>query len=195
MKTALMVAIGLAAIGCGGKATDATSPGARDFGQEHAIGSAAHHDLATPADGDSGHHGEMGQVGQKGQMGQMNEISPPLAKFHDTLAPRWHAKHGPQRIADTCGAMAQFHADADALAASTPPSGADTTAWAGGGKQLTASVAALDAACHASDAAAFEQAFARVHRDFHAMMEAAGGHEVDESHERHDSHDEHAHKE
>jgi hypothetical protein len=171
MKTALMVAIGLAAIGCGSKATDAASPGARGFGQDHAVPPAGHHDTAKPADGEADHHGHM------------EKMSPLLAKFHDTLAPRWHAEHGPQRIADTCGAMAQFHADADALAASPPPSGADAAAWASGGKQLTESVAALDAACHANDAAAFEPAFARVHHDFHGMMEAVGGHERHEDHE------------
>ncbi len=126
---------------------------------------------------------DMDQDGQKHEVGHKGEMAmpPQLAKFHDTLAPRWHAAHGPQRMADTCAAMSQFQADAEALASSQPPSGGDAAAWSTGGKQLTAAVSALDATCKASDAAAFEPAFERVHEAFHGVMAAAGG--------KHDEHD------
>jgi hypothetical protein len=161
MKTALMIAIAVAAAGCGGKAPDQASAGDRGFGQSHA--DTPH---ASPAKPEG--HGEM---------------SPQLAKFHDTLAPRWHAERGPQRIADTCGAMEQFRADGDALAASPAPRGADAAAWTDRGKQLTEAVAALDVVCRTTDTAAFEQAFERVHRAFHGMMEAGGG---DDDHGMHE---------
>ena len=63
----------------------------------------------------------MGEKDGMGEKGEMANMPPQLAKFHDTLAPRWHATHGPQRMADTCGAMAQFHADAGAIATSQAP--------------------------------------------------------------------------
>src|SRR5678816_4543185 len=43
-------------------------------------------------------------------------MSPEVTKFHDVLAPRWHAAKGEQRMKDTCAAMADFQSNADALA-------------------------------------------------------------------------------
>jgi hypothetical protein len=113
-------------------------------------------------------------------------MMPELAKFHDVLAPRWHAEKGAKRMADTCGALAEFHADADALAKATPPAGADATAWTGKTKELTDAVGALDGTCKANDATAFEPAFERVHVGFHAVLEASGA-PHDESHEGSDA--------
>lgn len=105
----------------------------------------------------------------------------PLAKFHGTLAPRWHAAQGPQRMTDTCTAIPEFRADADAVAAAGPVGGGDAAAYASGSKELTASVAALDSACQAKDSAAFEQAFTQVHNAFHHLTEVSG-----EGHAKHD---------
>ena len=101
---------------------------------------------------------------------EMAGMPPELAKFHDVLAPRWHAAHGPQRMKDTCAALADFTAGADALAKAKPPAGADANAWAAGTKELGDAVTGLKTSCDGGDAAAFE----RVHHSFHALME---GHE------------------
>jgi hypothetical protein len=98
-------------------------------------------------------------------------------KFHDTLAPRWHAAQGPQRMADTCAAMSQFRAETDAIAAAPAPGSGDPATWSSHTKQLTDAVGALDVACKANDAVAFEPAFERVHHVFHEVEEAtSGGH-------------------
>ena len=123
--------------------------------------------------------------------GEMPELTmPEMAKFHDVLAPRWHAEKGPKRMADTCGAMPEFQADADALAKVTPPTGADAAMWTGKTKELTEAVVALDGTCKANDATAFEPAFEKVHVGFHAVMEAGGV-----KHEEHHEGAEHEHME
>ena len=144
---------GIAVCACGNKpASDSTlSPGDRGFGQSHAEGS-----------------GTSGATGQ--------DATAALSKFHDVLAPRWHADKTPQRMPNTCAASPEFRTGADAIVAAAPPSGADAAAWASAGKQLAESVAALEAACKSGDAAAFEPAFTAVHERFHAAMEAGGGH-------------------
>lgn len=147
MKTALIGML-VAAVACGGK----TAP---DQGAKSS---------------------EMGQDGakhEKGEKGEMANVPPSIAKFHDTLGPRWHAPQGPQRMTDTCAAIGQLQADAAAIVAAPLPSGADATAWSASGKQLTEAVAALDATCKAKDAAAFEPAFTQVHKSFHHAMEAS----------------------
>ena len=100
---------------------------------------------------------------------------PEVHKFHEVLAPRWHADKGPKRMADTCGAMAEFQADADALTKIAAPAGADAAAWGTKTQELVAAVGALDGTCKANDETAFEPAFERVHNGFHAVMEASGG--------------------
>ena len=102
------------------------------------------------------------------------QMSPELAKFHDVLAPRWHADKGPQRMQDTCAALPDFHANADALAKATPPRGANADTWTTGTKQLVDAVAGLDTTCKANDASGFDGAFAKVHQSFHALLEATG---------------------
>jgi hypothetical protein len=143
---------------------------------------------------------QMGGAGHMGKMGEHDEkgTPPQLAKFHDTLAPRWHAAQGPQRMADTCAALPEFHRDAEAIAAAEAPKQGDAVAWSMGGKKLTEAVAALGATCRNKDAEAFETAFARVHETFHGLMEVTGGHDEhdkgdhdgdDDDHD--DDHDEH----
>jgi hypothetical protein len=97
-------------------------------------------------------------------------MSPEVAKFHDVLSPRWHAAKGPQRMKDTCGAVAEFRTDADAIAKAKPAG--DPAAWTTRTQDLTDAVSALDATCQSNDATAFELAFEKVHTSFHAVMEA-----------------------
>jgi cytochrome c556 len=177
--TALLVVLLVAGVACGGKAKpDAT---------------------ATSPDGQKHQKQEMGQMtemSQKHEPGEVANMRPEIAKFHDTLAPRWHAEPGQQRMADTCAAIAQFRADADAIAASQAPSGGDAAAWSAGGKQLTEAVAALEKICQAKDAAAFEPAFERVHTAFHGLMAASGhGEHGKHGHGEHGKHGKHEHGE
>jgi hypothetical protein len=99
------------------------------------------------------------------------DLAAPVAKFHATLAPRWHADPGAPRLADTCGALAAFHADAAAIVAAPAPDGVAADGWRTAGAELAAAVDGLDAPCQAQDAAAFEPAFAKVHAAFHHLTE------------------------
>jgi hypothetical protein len=159
-----------AACACGGPAQEPANPDdmAARLHQPHAVrADAGNGGSAMAPVGDPGEPGEPGEAG----------MSPALAKFHDTMAPRWHAEHGAKRKADTCAAIGALRSDADAVAGSATPSGADPVAWQAGGKQLALAVAALETACKAGDDAAFEQAFKTVHQRFHALMETGGEHE------------------
>ncbi len=116
-----------------------------------------------------------------------------VTKFHDVLAPRWHAEKGEQRMKDTCAAMPDFTADADAIAKSTPPATAKPDAWTTSTKALVDSVATLDTTCKANDSAKFEEAFHQLHENFHAVMAATGAEDKHEGAEagEHGEHDEH----
>ncbi|MEO8706616.1 MAG: hypothetical protein ABI867_41710 [Kofleriaceae bacterium] len=105
-------------------------------------------------------------------------MAPELTRFHDVLSPRWHAAKGEQRMKDTCGAIADFQANAAAIANAPAPAGQEAT-WPAATKQLSDAVTGLDTACKATDATAFEPAFEQVHTRFHALMEpgAHGEHE------------------
>ena len=115
----------------------------------------------------------------------MANAPPELLKFHDALAPRWHAAKGPERMSATCGAIGEFTTNADGVAKAPPPAKADAGHWAQEAKELTEAVAALKTACDAKDAAQFETAFANVHQEFHELLEATGGkhEEHEEAHE------------
>jgi hypothetical protein len=185
MKTVLMMVIVVGAA-CGG-----SRPGS------------SAHDESDTRDRQLSHMGgdhQMGDDKKRDKKDPMADLSPELARFHDTLAPRWHAERGPQRMADTCSAIQQFHRGAEAIAGAPAPSNGDRAAWSTGGRKLTEAVAALDSTCRSKDATAFEPAFQRVHETFHGLMEAAGEHEEhgkgehddDDKDEHGDKNDEHA---
>ena len=114
------------------------------------------------------------------------KLTPELHTFHETLAPRWHAAAGEQRMKDTCGALADFQAQAAAVKAAPATAGADPTAWADAGTALEASVTGLAGACGGTDVAAFDQAFTAVHDAFHHAMElVVGPHEMGGEHAGH----------
>jgi len=108
-------------------------------------------------------------------------MPPSLAKFHDVLAPRWHAPKGPDRMKSTCAAMPDFTAGATEIATTTPPN-SNADAWTEGAGKLASALQELDATCKANDAVKFEPAFEAVHVSFHHLLEASGG----EHHEEHD---------
>lgn len=159
MKTALIGFLFTVAIGCGGGSPPGASASepleSSRVNQQHAEGKKA------PVEQ---HEAEA-------------SLPPEVKRFHETLAPRWHAEHTPQRMTDTCGATGQFHADATAIVDAAAPKGADPQAWASSGHDLDAAVADLDKACQGKDATAFEAAFEKVHHSFHRVMEAGGGSE------------------
>lgn len=152
MKSALTFAVVLATVACGGKAAPSSEP-----------------DPAAAASAHAAHEGSSAMAHEHGAM------APTITAFHDILAPRWHAEKGAKRMADTCAAIPDFQRGAAAIVAAPAPEGAVAAAWTDGGKQLAEAVAALEAPCKASDAAAFEPAFHRVHESFHHVMEAGGG--------------------
>lgn len=169
-KTRLMVALAALAAGsgCGGARSDPSAPleAARD-----------------PQSHDT-RRGDPAKDSMGGEADEAAAMPPELQKFHAVLAPRWHAGRGPERIADTCGAIAELRADADELAAAPAPAGRDAAAWSSSGKQLAEAVAGLEAACQVHDAAGFEPAFAQVHDRFHGLLEAG-----EPKHGDHDEHD------
>lgn len=166
-KALLMVALATlaASSGCGGARSDSAEP-------LEAARNLQSHDTR---------HGQPGP-GHKGEPDE-TAMPPELQKFHAVLAPRWHAPRGPERIADTCGAIGELRAAADAVVAAPAPAGQGAAAWSAGGKQLAEAVAALDANCQAHDAAGFEPAFAQVHERFHGLLEAG-----EPKHGAHDPH-------
>lgn len=133
----------------------------------------------APATATMAHEGSAHPEGAGSGSGDEHANLPPeLSAFHDLLAPRWHAAAGPQRMSDTCSAVAQFKSEADAVAKATPPVSANADTWTKATRALVAAVADLDAACSAKSDAKFEAAFAKLHEAFHALMSqsaAAGG--------------------
>ena len=104
-------------------------------------------------------------------MGEHPEMGPEMTRFHDVLAPRWHAEKGAQRMADTCAAIGDFQTNAASIAGRAAPPSAEAASWTTATKELTEAVSGLDAACKANTVDVFEPAFARVHTVFHAVME------------------------
>jgi len=107
--------------------------------------------------------------------GEMAGMPPELGKFHDLLAPRYHAEKGPKRMADTCGAMADFKAAADALNKATPPAKANVAAWQQENKELAEALTGMETVCKGTDQAAFDQAFEHMHHEFEEIVEAGQG--------------------
>lgn len=166
MKSVLIGAVvAIAGLGCGGAPPKGSSTETLDSSrveQPHAQG---RHAAAAPAPAPA-------------MAGHEPAMAPEIQRFHDTLAPRWHAEHGPRRMADTCGAIGELHTRATDIADAAPPAGAVPGEWARSGKQLEQAVFDLATTCHANDAAAFEPAFAKVHDSFHHVMEVSGGEKV-----------------
>lgn len=125
--------------------------------------------------------------GTEGSAAHPTEMPAEMQAFHDVLAPRWHAALGPQRMKDTCDAIAQFQSAANALGKATPPTSADADTWTRSTRALVASVGELATACQGGNIGPFEATFATVHENFHALMAAAGMHEGmgGEGHEHH----------
>jgi hypothetical protein len=155
--------VALFAAACGGKSAPAAH--------------AAHGESSGSAEGPmAGHEGEH------------DDMSPELKKFHDALAPRWHATQGAKRMTDTCAAVPEFQSDADAIGKATPPATANADTWTAGTRSLVAAVGKLADACKTSDSAKFEASFSDVHDAFHSLMGMAGMHHGEEGNGEHEHH-------
>jgi hypothetical protein len=147
IPTVLLAALLVAA--CGGKSgsTAATTPPpAHDHHAEH-------------------HHGE-GEEHAHGAPGT------PVARFHDVLAPLWHAPEGAQRVTDTCARAGDLHGLAQGIVDAGAPAGAAAD-YLDGAKILVEACAALHAECETPARAEFVARFAGVHDAFHAVAERA----------------------
>jgi hypothetical protein len=123
----------------------------------------------------------------------MDGATPELAKFHEVLAPKWHAPEGPKRMTDACAAIGDFSAAADAVAKAPPPAKANAAVWTQESKELVDAVAALKIACvESKDSGTFQKAFAQVHQEFHELLEALGG--TKGEHEGHEEHEDNENK-
>jgi hypothetical protein len=147
MTRIFVVAALLFAAACGGKSAPATHT-------DHAAG--------------SGSQGPM-----MGHKGEHDDLSPELHKGREVFAPLWHAEKGAKRTADTCAAVPNIAAAADAVGKATPPASANADTWTAGTRRLVDAVAKLGDACKTNDAATFETAFNDVHEAIHAIMEMA----------------------
>ena len=115
--------------------------------------------------------------GDKGDKGHDESNMPADVKaFHDSFAPHYHAAKNPDRMKGTCAAIPDFTSGAAAIAKAPTPAGVDAARWTDVTGKLAASIEGLDSACKANDAAAFDPAFETMHKNFHGVMEAAGGH-------------------
>jgi len=118
--------------------------------------------LAAAACGSHSESGSNSKPESEQHEHEMESMSPELARFHDVLAPHWHAAKGAQRVTDTCGAIDEFKSRADAVAKAMPA-----------GAQLVAAVQELERACAAENQAlGFDAAFGKVHEAFHHLLEA-----------------------
>jgi len=89
---------------------------------------------------------------------EMENMSPALARFHDLLAPLWHAPPGTARVQSTCEAIGDFKK----RAADVPNA-----------QDLTAAIGELEKVCIAKGSDKdFDAAFGKVHDAFHHALEA-----------------------
>jgi hypothetical protein len=98
-------------------------------------------------------------------------MPPEVHRFHEILAPRWHAPEGAQRTADTCAAIPDFRTGASAIAKTS--AGPDAAAWTAAATDLAARVEDLAATCTTPPAATFEPAFSALHDAFHRVADLA----------------------
>ena len=139
----------------------------------------------TPAaTGPTGAEGASTAAGPTPGAGEHANMGAEMTRFHDVLAPHWHAEKGEKRKADTCAAVPEFQTHAAALSSSTPPATAEPAGWSTATQELTIAVGGLEAACQTSPKD-FEVAFERVHTVFHAVMELGEAKGEPGDHEHH----------
>lgn len=151
MRTILasLLITAVASFGCGGKSKSEMTDPCKDM----------------PMDGD--HHEEM----HEGEEHAEPELTPEMARFHDVLAPLWHAEAGPQRVDDTCEASGHMLDLSNDIQKAPTPEGADETAWIEAVQTLMIDITHLQDACpQVPGGVTFDDAFTNVHESFHALM-------------------------
>lgn len=98
-----------------------------------------------------------------------HDFPPALSRFHDALAPLWHARRDAQWAANACAAAGELDRRAQATAQAAPPQGMSAEEYAAGAGRLAAAVTALAEACAAGAQGEVEARMAEVHRAFHVV--------------------------
>jgi hypothetical protein len=100
-----------------------------------------------------------------------------ISRFHDVLAPLWHAEAGEARTERTCGSIDSLRARVEEVRTTPPPAAAegDPAGWQVATDSLGQSVEELGTECAAEGRPAFEERLAAVHEAFHALAERAHG--------------------
>jgi hypothetical protein len=96
-------------------------------------------------------------------------LTPELKDFHDVLAPLWHSDK-PTRQDDTCAATPRMGELAGQVRDAGAPAGAAAD-WDARVEKLADAVVELGLACEGGTGQ-FDDFFATVHQDFHALMDA-----------------------
>ncbi len=94
----------------------------------------------------------------------------PVDKFHEQLAPLWHAPESPQRVTDTCAAAGTLHGLANDIVKAGAPEGAAPD-YLDAAQKLVDAVAALHVECGTAERKEFGARFAAVHEAFHGVAE------------------------
>lgn len=111
-----------------------------------------------------------------GEHAHEHDFKGPVDEFHELMAPLWHAPAGEARTADTCAAVGDMIAKAEAIgAAEVPEAASDAEGWRTNGEALVAAAKALDATCKDAPEG-FDAGFEALHEAFHGLV-ALVGHE------------------
>lgn len=100
-----------------------------------------------------------------------------VTRFHDELAPLYHAAPGPDRVEAACGAMGDFNELIGNLEQAPPPADVDAVAWGERVGELRGSIGAFGIDCVENDRKEFDARFETLHDSFHALIELLPHHE------------------
>ena len=103
-----------------------------------------------------------------------------VTAYHDQMSPLWHAEAGDARRDNTCAAVGDLIAKAEAIVSGDVPEAAagDADAWAEQANGLVAATKELETVC-ADNPEKFDETFHALHEAFHGLVGLVG-------HERHD---------
>lgn len=112
--------------------------------------------------------------GDHGKHAHEHGFEGPVDEFHAMMAPLWHAPVGEARTTDTCAAVGDMIAKAEAItAADAPEAASDADAWRTSGEALVAAAKKLESTCQAGPDG-FDGAFEALHEAFHGLVALVG---------------------
>ena len=127
----------------------------------------------APAEAEATDDAEGEQAHEEGG-GHEHKFEGAVAEYHDLLAPLWHAEAGEARIDDTCAAVDDLIAKAQAVGGeATPEAASSEDNWKAKAEGLVATSEALKATCE-GERAEFDASFEALHEAFHALIEEIG---------------------